>query len=53
MGYLMIFALSSMNATNMFAVITVLSIVGMLLVYSVTFIERRLLHWTAEYRDRG
>lgn len=52
MGYLMILALSSMNATNMFAVIAMLSIVGLILVYSVTFVERRLLHWTAEHRDR-
>ncbi|NYT84154.1 ABC transporter permease [Pollutimonas harenae] len=51
MGYLMITALATLNATDMFAAVTLLSIVGIALVYSVTVLERRLLHWSPEFRD--
>jgi NitT/TauT family transport system permease protein len=51
MGYLMITALAMLNATDMFASVTLLSVVGIGLVYGVTQIERRLLHWSPEFRD--
>lgn len=51
MGYLMITALATLNATDMFAAVTLLSVVGIALVYSVTILERRLLHWSPEFRD--
>jgi NitT/TauT family transport system permease protein len=51
MGYLMITALATLNATDMFASVTLLSVVGIGLVYSVTRLERRLLHWSPEFRD--
>ncbi|MBP6019262.1 MAG: ABC transporter permease [Burkholderiaceae bacterium] len=52
MGYLMITALATLNATDMFASVTLLSLVGIALVYSVTLLERRLLHWSAEFREQ-
>ncbi|WP_232468081.1 ABC transporter permease [Bordetella genomosp. 13] len=51
MGYLMITALATLNATDMFAAVTLLSVVGIVLVYAVTWLERRLLHWAPEFRD--
>lgn len=51
MGYLMITALATLNATDMFAAVTLLSVVGICLVYGVTMIERRLLHWSPEFRE--
>ncbi len=51
MGYLMITALATLNATDMFAAVVLLSIVGIVLVYGITLIERRLLHWSPEFRD--
>jgi NitT/TauT family transport system permease protein len=51
MGYLMITALATLNATDMFAAVTLLSLVGIGLVYLVTALERRLLHWSPEFRD--
>jgi len=51
MGYLMITSLATLNATDMFAAITVLSIVGVGLVYLVRFVERRVLHWLPEFRE--
>lgn len=51
MGYLMITALATLNATDMFASVTLLSVVGIGLVYSVTRLERRLLHWSPEFRE--
>lgn len=51
MGYLMITALATLNATDMFAAVTLLSLVGIGLVYGVTMIERRLLHWSPEFRE--
>ena len=51
MGYLMITALATLNATDMFAAVTLLSLVGIVLVYGVTWLERRLLHWAPEFRQ--
>jgi len=51
MGYIMILALSALDATAMFAAITLLSIVGLILVYAVRMVERPLLHWSVEFRD--
>ena len=51
MGYLMITALATLNATDMFAAVTLLSMVGIGLVYCVTWLERRLLHWSPEFRE--
>ncbi|KAA0892700.1 ABC transporter permease [Pusillimonas sp. ANT_WB101] len=51
MGYLMITALATLNATDMFAAVVLLSIVGIVLVYGITLVERRLLHWSPEFRD--
>ncbi len=51
MGYLMITALATLNATDMFAAVTLLSAVGIGMVYLVTALERRLLHWSPEFRD--
>ena len=53
MGYLMITSLATLNATDMFAAVTLLSAVGVGLVYLVTAIERRVLHWSAEFRGGG
>ena len=39
-----------MNATDMFAAITALSIVGVVLVYLCRLVERRALHWSSEFR---
>ena len=50
MGYLMITALATLNATDMFAAITLLSLVGVVLVAIVSVVERRVLHWSAEFR---
>lgn len=50
LGYLMITALASMNATDMFAAITVVSVTGILLVSIAQAIERRVLHWAPEFR---
>ncbi|TAL84219.1 MAG: ABC transporter permease [Candidimonas sp.] len=52
MGYLMITALATLNATDMFAAITLLSATGVILVYCVTLLERRLLHWSPEFREQ-
>lgn len=51
MGYLMITALATLNATDMFAAVTLLSVVGIGLVYGVTLLERRMLHWSPEFRE--
>lgn len=51
MGYVMINALAALNATDMFAAITILSLAGLMLVYSVQLVERRVLHWSTEFRE--
>ena len=53
MGYLMITSLATLNATDMFAAVTLLSAVGVCLVAAVRAVERRVLHWSAEFRDGG
>ncbi len=51
MGYLMIVSLATLNSTDMFAALTVLSVVGITLVGAIARIERRLLRWAPEFRD--
>ncbi len=51
MGYLMITSLATLNATDMFAAVTLLSAVGVGLVYLLRAVERRVLFWSAEFRD--
>lgn len=51
MGYLITTALATLNATDMFATITVLGLVGIVLVSAISAIERRLLHWAPEFRQ--
>lgn len=53
MGYLMIGSLAALNATDMFAAIFILSLAGLILVYLAQFAERRLLHWSAEFRQES
>ena len=53
MGYLMITSLATLNATDMFAAVTLLSAVGVGLVYIIRAIEQRVLFWSAEFRDGG
>jgi NitT/TauT family transport system permease protein len=50
MGYLIVTALATMNSADMFATITVLGIVGLVLVSGISMLERRLLHWSPEFR---
>jgi NitT/TauT family transport system permease protein len=52
MGALITFALASLNATEMFASIFVLSAVGVLLVYLIAAIEKKVLHWSPEFREK-
>ncbi len=52
-GYLMIVSLSTLNAAEMFAALTALSLVGVALVFAIQALERRLLHWSPEFRDAG
>ncbi|WP_431206314.1 ABC transporter permease [Bradyrhizobium betae] len=50
-GYLLTTSLATLNATDMFASIAILSLVGVSLVYLISAIERRLLHWSSEFRN--
>lgn len=50
-GYLLTTALATLNATDMFASIVILSLLGVGLVYLISAIERRLLHWSSEFRN--
>jgi NitT/TauT family transport system permease protein len=50
MGYLIVTSLATMNATDMFATITVLGIIGLVLVSIISMVERWLLHWSPEFR---
>jgi sulfonate transport system permease protein len=52
LGYIMIVALSTLNATDMFVALFVLGGVGVILVVLIERIERRLLHWTPEFQSR-
>jgi NitT/TauT family transport system permease protein len=51
MGYIMTTSLATLNATDMFASITILSVLGVGLVYLLRAVESRLLHWSAEFRN--
>ena len=51
MGYLIIVALSTLNSAEMFAALTVLSVVGVTLVMLLRMVERRLLRWLPELRE--
>jgi NitT/TauT family transport system permease protein len=50
-GYLMTTSLATLNATDMFASIVVISLIGVSLVYLISAIERRVLHWSSEFRN--
>ena len=52
MGYLIIVALSTLNSAEMFAALTVLSIVGVTLVMLFRMLEQRLLRWSPEFREQ-
>lgn len=52
MGYLIIVALSTLNSAEMFAALTVLSVVGVTLVMLFRMLEQRLLRWAPEFRER-
>jgi NitT/TauT family transport system permease protein len=52
MGYLIIVALSTLNSAEMFAALTVLSVVGVTLVMLFRMIEQRLLRWAPEFREQ-
>ena len=51
MGYLIIVALATLNSSEMFAALTVLCVVGVVLVTLFSMVERRLLRWAPEFRD--
>lgn len=51
MGYLMISALATLNATDMFAAVILLSVVGIILVSAITALEKRVMHWSAEFQN--
>ena len=53
MGYLIITSLATLNAADMFAALTVLSIVGVVLVTLFQMLERRLLRWSPEFREHS
>jgi NitT/TauT family transport system permease protein len=52
MGYLIITSLATMNSTDMFATITLLSLLGIILVSTIRVVERRVLHWSPEFRQQ-
>jgi NitT/TauT family transport system permease protein len=52
MGYLIITSLATMNSTGMFATITLLSLLGIILVSTIRVVERRVLHWSPEFRQQ-
>ncbi|RZL96305.1 MAG: ABC transporter permease [Variovorax sp.] len=51
MGYLIITSLSTLNATDMFSTITLLSVLGIALVSSIRYVEKRAMRWTPEFRE--
>ncbi len=51
MGYLIIVALATLNSAEMFAALTVLSVVGVVLVMLFRTLERRILRWAPEFRE--
>jgi NitT/TauT family transport system permease protein len=52
MGYLIVTALSTLNATEMFAAIAVLGLSGIALVALAERVERRLLRWSPQFNER-
>lgn len=50
MGYLIVTSLSTLNATDMFSTITVLSALGVLLVSAIRRVEMHLMRWSPEFR---
>jgi NitT/TauT family transport system permease protein len=53
MGYLIIVSLATLNAGDMFASLSVLSVVGVTLVSLFQMLERRLLRWSPEFREQN
>lgn len=53
MGYLIIVSLATLNAGDMFAALTVLSLVGVTLVTAFQMLERRILKWSPEFREQN
>ncbi len=51
MGYLIITSLSTLNATDMFSTITLLSALGIFLVTMIRKVERYLMRWAPEFRE--
>lgn len=51
MGYLIISSLSTLNATDMFSTITLLSALGIFLVTMIRKVERYLMRWAPEFRE--
>lgn len=51
MGYLIITSLSTLNATDMFSTITVLSALGVALVSAIRRVEMYLMRWAPEFRE--
>ncbi len=51
MGYVIITSLSTLNSSDMWSAIAVLSITGIALVMIFRFVERRLLKWSPEFRE--
>ncbi len=51
MGYLITLALATLNSADMFAALTVLCIVGVVLVMIFRLLERRVLRWAPEFRE--
>jgi NitT/TauT family transport system permease protein len=51
MGYLIISSLSTLNATDMFSTITLLSVLGIVLVSMIRKVERYLMRWAPEFRE--
>ncbi|MFG1200804.1 ABC transporter permease [Xanthobacter aminoxidans] len=52
MGYLIVSSLSTLNANEMFAAITVLGLAGIALVSLAERLERRLLRWSPQFNER-
>jgi NitT/TauT family transport system permease protein len=52
LGYIMIVSLATLNATDMFVALVVLGGLGVVLVFVIEGVERRLLHWTPEFQSR-
>lgn len=53
MGYLIITSLATLNSADMFAALTVLSLVGVVLVSLFKLLERRLMRWSPEFREQS